>query len=696
MLVAVLILLAASGGYALIAAPAHSAAPAQSAAPAPTAPASGQPSPGPTLPRVEIPPITGKTGSFDIIAVDQSIHRLYLADQTDLGIDVFDLATSPARYLKTVSLGVQPNGVAVAPDLKLAFTGNKDSTVSIITTDASSPQADSVVGKVSTGGAAADELIYDPSEKKVYVSNAAEGFVSVIDPARRVVVKKLPSLGKLGGLAYNQGDRKVYLAGEGNNLIYRIDPTSDQVVAKSSIAVPCAPRGIAVNPSTGQGLLNCGTKSQAIALGWDFGAGKVLRTFTEAGAGDMVVYDPKVDRFFLTAGLPTPEVAVFTGAPISFLAAVPIAAASKPVGYDEQNARIYTVDPNPNEAALWSFPLFPLPTPAVPPRPVATPASQPVRAVWPWSFRVALPALGLWQFLVGCALALAATVGIGLLLSRSSPEVAPPMEDDPLAAGLARTRGVLAETLAAIRARPQPEEDRWEKMENALLACQVGVRTTGAVLERLRGAGIKPLDLQNGLFRELVRILDRRDRRLALARRGPSVWVVIGLEGRGTAEAVQGLAGLLADHGHDSVVVGTDGSSPGADLATAVADAVGHARQDPDQVVIIAGGGPPAEALARIRTATDGAPISEILLVFDASFGQPGIAWARSLSLEVGSTGVVLTGLERADGGGIVVALQEELGIPVKALCAGDDMETFDPRKFAAALIGDHREAVSA
>jgi len=73
------------------------------------------------LTNTPVPTISGKAGSFDVVEIDQQNHRLYVADRTDKGIDVFDISSARATYLQTIALPSSPNGLAIAPDLGRLF-----------------------------------------------------------------------------------------------------------------------------------------------------------------------------------------------------------------------------------------------------------------------------------------------------------------------------------------------------------------------------------------------------------------------------------------------------------------------------------------------------------------------------------------------------------------------------------------------
>jgi YVTN family beta-propeller protein len=323
------------------------------------------PSPLPpgVLTHVEIPTITAKTAAIDIMIIDEAAHLLYVADRTDSGVDVLDVSTPQARYLRTYDLGgTAPNGIVLAKDLNKLFSGNNDSTVTII--DLKSGKA---IASLKTGGKGrADELDYDPKEKKVYIANSADGFVTVIDAVNNTIIKKIDKVSG-GGLEqprYNPIDGMMYLTLSDDNRIAQFDPAKDVLVQKFDVGVVCNPQGFAISPKTGQALLGCGNKTKPQTVLWDMKAMKVVSTFPDAGAGDMTLYDEKADRFFFAAsnftrnGQPAPELAIFSGSgTVQFLTAVPTAAGSHSVAYDETNKVVYLQDQKEQEAGLFAFPL---------------------------------------------------------------------------------------------------------------------------------------------------------------------------------------------------------------------------------------------------------------------------------------------------------------------------------------------------
>lgn len=344
--------------------PPPTAAPANTATPAPT-PTTLAVIPENTtklnLTRVDIPPIKGKTASIDILEIDQAAHLLYVADRTDNGIDIFDVSTPNAKYVKTIDVGTGPNGVTVAKNVNKLFAGLNDSNVAIIDIDPASPKVNTVIARLNTGGKArADEMDYDPVDKKLYVANSDDGIVSVVDAVNNTIVKKYDQMGDgLEQPRYNSGDGMFYLTSSGQNAVFQFDPTKDVLVKKFDVGVPCDPNGLGINPTTNQALLGCSNKKTQQFLLWDLKAGQVLSTFNQAGAGDAVFYSAKADRYFFAASnfYRGGQMAILGGNPIKFLTNVPTAVGSHGVAFDETNNVVYTQDQLPNEGALFSFPL---------------------------------------------------------------------------------------------------------------------------------------------------------------------------------------------------------------------------------------------------------------------------------------------------------------------------------------------------
>jgi len=377
--VAMALLVSACSGTTATPSPtvAPTTAPTVAPTPTPTVAASPTATPAPTLlpiieanttkialTKIPIPPIAGKTASIDIIEIDQAAHLMYVTDRTDTGLDIFDVSTATAKYVKTIDMGSPPNGVSVAKNVNKVFVTTNDSNVAIIDIDPASAKYQTILLKLNTGGKMrADELDYDSKDKKVYVANSDDGIVTVIDAVANTIIKKFENLGEgLEQPRYNSGDGMMYMTGSGGNVVFQFDPTKDVMVKKTDIGVKCNPNGLGINPATNQALLGCsagrtGSKDPSFTVAWDLTAGKVIAQFDQAGAGDAVFFSAKAGRFFFGAsnfnrgGM----LAIFSADPIKFITNVPTAVGAHGVAYDETNNVVYTQDQLPNEGALFSF-----------------------------------------------------------------------------------------------------------------------------------------------------------------------------------------------------------------------------------------------------------------------------------------------------------------------------------------------------
>jgi DNA-binding beta-propeller fold protein YncE len=319
------------------------------------------------LNRVEIPPIKGITASMDQMIVDPTTQLLYVADGTDpdhQGVDIVDVSTLPGRYLRYAPTDDVTNGLALVPDLRRVYVGVDNGTVEAIDSDPSSPTFGKIVDTLSPkGSTSVDLLAYDPVDQKLFANSPDAGFVSVIDvrPGSRTlntIVATIPNLNQIDQPMYDPADGMLYEAAVDDNGLIKINPRTDTVVARYPFGVICTPHGMAVNPSTNQGIIGCADKDEPVTIAWDFTHERVIRYFDLAGAGDLVMYDAKTDRFlFAAANFAPSEMAIFSGAsPISFLTAVPTSHKSHDVAYDDVHDVIYTYDGRVREGGLWEFP----------------------------------------------------------------------------------------------------------------------------------------------------------------------------------------------------------------------------------------------------------------------------------------------------------------------------------------------------
>jgi fused signal recognition particle receptor len=292
---------------------------------------------------------------------------------------------------------------------------------------------------------------------------------------------------------------------------------------------------------------------------------------------------------------------------------------------------------------------------------------------------------------------------------------------------LDRTRAVFTGLGGRLRARGKLDDEAWDELEETLLLADVGVATTEGLLERVRArareARVRDADELPGVLEaEIVASLDpESDRTLKRRDDGPSVWLLVGVNGVGKTttaaklaarEVASGRTVLLAaadtfraaaaeqlQHWADRIGVDVVRGQEGGDPGSVVFDAVESAVARKVDVVLVDTAGrlhtkvnlmEELKKVRRVVERTDGA-LQEVLLVLDASTGQNGLTQAREFAEAVGVTGVVLTKLDGTAKGGIVLAIEADLGVPIKLVGLGEaaeDLVAFDPAEFAAALVG--------
>jgi fused signal recognition particle receptor len=318
-------------------------------------------------------------------------------------------------------------------------------------------------------------------------------------------------------------------------------------------------------------------------------------------------------------------------------------------------------------------------------------------------------------------------------------EEAPPIEAPAPAEGrlvrlrarLARSQTALGRSLLGLLSRETIDEDTWEEVEDSLLAADLGVGPTQELVDalrtRVRVVGARDQDSVRQLLREelLQLIGPDLDRTLHTSRHidenRPAIVMIVGVNGTGKTTTAGKLARLLVADGYDVVLgaadtfraaaveqlttwgervgVPTVRGPEGGDPASVAYDAVRAGIElEADTVVIDTAGRLHTKVglmdeLGKVKRVVEKqAPVDEVLLVLDATTGQNGLIQARVFADVVDVTGIVLTKLDGTAKGGIVVAVQRELGVPVKLVGLGegpDDLAPFDPVAFVDALVGD-------
>ncbi|MFI9098979.1 signal recognition particle-docking protein FtsY [Streptomyces fildesensis] len=294
---------------------------------------------------------------------------------------------------------------------------------------------------------------------------------------------------------------------------------------------------------------------------------------------------------------------------------------------------------------------------------------------------------------------------------------------------LSRSQNTLGKGLLALLSREHLDEDTWEEIEDILITADVGVAPTQELVDRLRTRvkvlGTRtPGDLRALLREELLTLVDPsldRELKTESHETTPAVVLVVGVNGTGKTTTTGKLARVLVADGR-SVVLGaadtfraaaadqlqtwgervgarTVRGPEGGDPASIAFDAVKEGIAEGADTVLIDTAGRLhtktglMDELGKVKRVIEKhGPVDEVLLVLDATTGQNGLVQARVFAEVVDITGIVLTKLDGTAKGGIVIAVQRELGVPVKLIGLGegpDDLAPFEPEAFVDALIGD-------
>lgn len=286
---------------------------------------------------------------------------------------------------------------------------------------------------------------------------------------------------------------------------------------------------------------------------------------------------------------------------------------------------------------------------------------------------------------------------------------------------LARARA----TFAGFLGRSRIDEETWDELEEALIRADLGIGPATELIEELRGR-VKDEGLETGdqlveaLKSEMKQRLHVEDRGLRVDDGRTNVWLFVGVNGVGKTTTIGKLGRRTTDEGRTVVMAAGDTfraaaaeqlgtwaersgaqlirGAEGADPSAVIFDAIESAAARGADLVLADTAGRLhtksnlMEELRKVRRVADRDPghVTEVLLVIDATTGQNGLVQARQFTEATDVTGVVLTKLDGSAKGGIVFAIQSELGIPIKLVGLGEaaeDLVDFDADEFVDALF---------
>ena len=310
--------------------------------------------------------------------------------------------------------------------------------------------------------------------------------------------------------------------------------------------------------------------------------------------------------------------------------------------------------------------------------------------------------------------------GVAEPVPTPEPAVRPTFRDR-----LAKARGTFSAYLGSMLSRSDITDETWDELEEALIRADVGVTRTSLLLDDLRSTvkerGItEPAALVEALKDQLKHALSEGDRTLHFEPGGPNVWLFVGVNGVGKTTSIGKVAKQQVEGGRSVIMAagdtfraaaaeqlhtwseraGTDfhRGDEGGDPSSVIFDAVQKAGARGIDLVLADTAGRLhtksnlMEELSKVRRVADRDPgtVTEVLLVLDATTGQNGLAQATQFTEATQCTGVVLTKLDGSAKGGIALAIALDLGLPIKLVGLGeqvDDLIEFDPDAFVDALL---------
>ena len=304
-----------------------------------------------------------------------------------------------------------------------------------------------------------------------------------------------------------------------------------------------------------------------------------------------------------------------------------------------------------------------------------------------------------------------------------APEAKP--ERRSLRDRLGKSRKFLSDKLATALSGGDDDET-WDDLEAALIQADVGVATATSLTEKVRDASSRSDSRDPEAVRSLIadalhELFDGSlDRTLRFSDSAPTVWMVVGVNGTGKTTTIGKLARDVTERGRTVALAAADTfraaadeqlgvwaersnaelvkHQHGADPGAVAYDALQHARAKQLDVLIVDTAGrlhtktPLMDELSKVKRVIEKeGTVDEVLLVIDATAGQNGLVQAKEFAQAAGVTGIVLTKLDGTAKGGIAVAIENDLGIPIKLIGVGEgieDLQPFDARAFARSLVG--------
>jgi hypothetical protein len=293
-----------------------------------------------------VPTLNGQAGNFDNIEIDQGNHRLYVADRTDQGIDVFDISGPRAKFMKTIALSSPPNGLAISSDYRL-YAGTEAGSVAVIDISKSSSSLHTVVAELKTG-AAVDLLDYNGPKHMLLASSAGNGSITSIDTLTNEINAQFKVGSRLEQPRFNYSDGMVYVTSPDADALIQIDPADG--TTKSTIPLGgCSPTGMAFNSKLDAAVIAC----KSFVLTVDLKTGKTAK-FDQVAGGDIVNYNATVDRFFVASPHKTRAsvIGMFGGNPIAYLSSIAAPGGGNSAVLDETYDVVYGPDTRPNQSGV--------------------------------------------------------------------------------------------------------------------------------------------------------------------------------------------------------------------------------------------------------------------------------------------------------------------------------------------------------